>query len=457
MILTATLTHAEGEYAWTGAVELSDPASYRKLTVDDALAISLGGVVYSVMVDSKTMDRQGVSAPRMVAQVISPTARHASPRATPVSHTWAAPVYARDAAEEAVKEGIQWNLANWQIPGGRLAFHDASPIDVVRTIAKAAGGMVETLADGRLQVRHRFPVPVPRWLTTAPDHILTDASHILAVQERHVRRTRINRVTVRGYMPQPGFLSIEVDNRPDGLNQGRATFENGETAHLLVYAGVDVVSLKLTSSAGLLRPGPSYTLPLTQEVTFDRSPSATLDRPALTIDSVIWIGGDLGPLTMGPDRRTITAARTGLSIARVAYTTKAQSWTLTAPIQLSGLEEFTIHVAATGGNGASLDGDVICQRGNGNSPGEDIADPLLTDTQAKLSRGRAEIDDGEPLQEVSLTCVHRPGLTPGQLVEVRDTVMGGSWRGKITSVTHSAQGVRLTTSLELLRHVPTAP
>ncbi|MBF0341538.1 MAG: hypothetical protein HQL95_11345, partial [Magnetococcales bacterium] len=42
---------------------------------------------------------------------------------------------------------------------------------------------------------------------------------------------------------------------------------------------------------------------------------------------------------------------------------------------------------------------------------------------------------------------------PGQLVEVHDALMGQSWRGKITSVSHSAQGNKLTTSLEILRHV----
>jgi len=99
---------------------------------------------------------------------------------------------------------------------------------------------------------------------------------------------------------------------------------------------------------------------------------------------------------------------------------------------------------------------LLDQREQGEFPGDDISDPLLTDTQAKLSRGRAIIDAGEALQEVSLTCLHRPGLLPGQLVEVHDALMGQTWRGKVTSVGHAAQGPKLITSLELQRHVPTA-
>ncbi|MBF0153993.1 MAG: hypothetical protein HQL64_09670, partial [Magnetococcales bacterium] len=94
----------------------------------------------------------------------------------------------------------------------------------------------------------------------------------------------------------------------------------------------------------------------------------------------------------------------------------------------------------------------FCQRGDGAFRGADISDPLLSTDEAKRSRGRAEIDAGEALQEVSLTCLHRPGLMPGQLVEVHDALMGRSWRGKITSVSHSAQGNKLITSLELLRY-----
>ena len=71
----------------------------------------------------------------------------------------------------------------------------------------------------------------------------------------------------------------------------------------------------------------------------------------------------------------------------------------------------------------------------------------------RRSRGRAEIDTGESLQEMALTCVYRPGLLPGQLVEIHDSFMGRSWRGKITSVSHNANGPKVITTLDLLRYV----
>ncbi|MBF0128092.1 MAG: hypothetical protein HQM02_12895, partial [Magnetococcales bacterium] len=179
-----------------------------------------------------------------------------------------------------------------------------------------------------------------------------------------------------------------------------------------------------------------------------------LDKPATAIDSVIWLGNDLGAITLESDNRTVSIPNAGVAIARVTYRSMARAWGLSSPLMVAGLNEYPVQVHLTGTTGESPGtGEIFCQRGDGAFRGQDISDPLLTTDDAKRSRGRAEIDACEALQEVSLTCLHRPGFMPGQLVEVHDALMGRSWRGKITSVSHAAQGVRLVTSLEVLRHV----
>jgi|GEM_PF-6806836 len=42
-------------------------------------------------------------------------------------------------------------------------------------------------------------------------------------------------------------------------------------------------------------------------------------------------------------------------------------------------------------------------------------------------------DKDSGLQEVTLACVHRPGILPGDLVEVYDALMDRSWVGKVIS------------------------
>ena len=98
MILSANIAMAEGDYAWTGTMELEDPASYQRIRVDDPFTLELGGESFAMMVDNKTLIRDGISRPQLVVSMISPTARFAFPRAEPMEQTWETAIQARDAA-----------------------------------------------------------------------------------------------------------------------------------------------------------------------------------------------------------------------------------------------------------------------------------------------------------------------------------------------------------------------
>jgi len=95
--------------------------------------------------------------------------------------------------------------------------------------------------------------------------------------------------------------------------------------------------------------------------------------------------------------------------------------------------------------------NITVKRHAADRPAPDIVEPLLTDIRAALERGRAELDSGEPLQVVRITSLYVAGLAPGDLVEVRDMYQGGPWRGKVTSVSHTAAEGTLLTELELVR------
>lgn len=97
---------------------------------------------------------------------------------------------------------------------------------------------------------------------------------------------------------------------------------------------------------------------------------------------------------------------------------------------------------------------IVVQRGVGDRQGADIVDPLITAIDVALSRGRAEIDMNENLQDVSLTTVYRSGVRTGMLAEVHDQDQGTSWRGKIVGVQHRNQGNQLTTVLTIKKVAP---
>nr|CRH06011.1 Conserved protein of unknown function [Candidatus Magnetococcus massalia] len=454
-ILSLTLSIAEGDYAWTGNMELGNPAAFQRISVGDSLTLVLEGESFNLIVDNKSLTRDGVSRPQLSVALISPTARFAFPRAAPLERSWDTPVMAREAAEEAIGESIQWELVDWLIPAGRLSLYGASPLDLIRTLAEAAGGVIDTLPNGKLRVRHRFPAAVPDWEKGSADHILTDSSDNLSCHESHRFQSRVNRVTVRGYLPSGGYLSAEVDKRVDGLSSGRHGFHSGSAAQLLVHHGPETSIQSVSASAGELRPNADQFYTIAQDITFDGGHSAQLSQPVTAIQSVIWLGADLGGLSLQPDGRTVIAENSALSIARITCSVQAKSWQLTSPSTLAGLKRFPITVKVTAESGdIAQDGEIICQRGEGTFPGESISNPLLTTLEAKLSRGRAEIDAGESLQEIVLTCLYRSNILPGELVEIHDALLGKSFRAQVIGVSHSALGVKRITTIDLLRHVP---
>ncbi len=74
-VISATLSQAEQDYAWSGTMEVTNPASFGRIQINDPIDLELGGEVFKLIVDNKTIDRDGVGMPRLTLSVISPTAR----------------------------------------------------------------------------------------------------------------------------------------------------------------------------------------------------------------------------------------------------------------------------------------------------------------------------------------------------------------------------------------------
>jgi hypothetical protein len=81
--------------------------------------------------------------------------------------------------------------------------------------------------------------------------------------------------------------------------------------------------------------------------------------------------------------------------------------------------------------------DIVCIRGDGLHPGDDLVEPLLSTVEAALSRGRCELDEGSLADEQRLETVLMD-LRLGQIIQIDDTALG-EWRGKLTALSHSVQ------------------
>lgn len=94
---------------------------------------------------------------------------------------------------------------------------------------------------------------------------------------------------------------------------------------------------------------------------------------------------------------------------------------------------------------------ITVMRSAGDRPGEDIVDPLASEVQALIERGRNEIDEATPADGVEHVVRFDPAYRSGDLVEVNDSQQGATWRGKITAVEHVFEPVDRYTRLTIRR------
>jgi len=97
--------------------------------------------------------------------------------------------------------------------------------------------------------------------------------------------------------------------------------------------------------------------------------------------------------------------------------------------------------------------DIIVQRGDGDRPGDDIQEPLLSDLGAALARGRAEIDRATLHDERTMACNYQATVGNGELVQSHDSGQAETWRGKIIGITHELRGPAVTTTLRVWRPI----
>ncbi len=95
--------------------------------------------------------------------------------------------------------------------------------------------------------------------------------------------------------------------------------------------------------------------------------------------------------------------------------------------------------------------DITAVRGTGDRPADDIIEPLLTTTEAKLERARNELDNGELASIVRIEGRYQPNAFPGLLIQISDSAQGGNWRGIIASVEHRMIQGGVVTAMEIWR------
>lgn len=144
-------------------------------------------------------------------------------------------------------------------------------------------------------------------------------------------------------------LVAEVDNRSlteGGYNNGKTQFLPGDSVHYLLYQYL-IASTTHRSSAGTLSKVGSGQRQVEETVSFLDTVDASVRLPIYTLDSVEWLGNDLGAMS-APGGQALRCAVSGVGVAIVKYTAKFDVYRLNSPSSINGRDAFDIAILIVG-------------------------------------------------------------------------------------------------------------
>jgi hypothetical protein len=303
----------DGSFTWLARIELVRVEEWLRVRVGDAIDLDLYGETFRLAVDEKEMSRENAGiGMTLTLLAVSPLGL----RRERISRSWTGPVDARQAVEDLLGP-VTWQLPDWTISAGRVAAERADPVSLARQIAGAAGGVVESLPDGFILCRPRFPLAVPDWSMATPDHLVTD-NETLATSESYAPVELADRIAIADGDQESG--QDEVEFLPDEGNPHQGAIRVYPTPWrevAVVHTGDELVSL---SALGEQEREESELLQI-------QAGRGRTRYPVAGIVTTSWQYADLGAASFTADSREITSEIPEYSLLRLTYRTRCLAWT----------------------------------------------------------------------------------------------------------------------------------
>lgn len=314
-LLDIEVTSDEGQYVWAATCTLGDYQQIKSFPFNKPFQVSFGGELYSLVVDSRSIDRSNPQDPRAVVYGVSPIVKYAFPRARKISKTWEAVTQASDIALELIPE-LVWEVIDWPVPASTFGVQATSPLSAVQQLAAAVGAIVESLPDGSIHVRYKHPTSVPEYGPATKAFTLDDLIDNFSYSEKYQPNKLVNMLVLSDQQTSGGSRdTVEfVPDEGDVLN-----------GVLRIYPSVwrETISVHATAAvAGLTHQG-IKTRTETETVEFVAG-AASVRFPVVSITGTVWKDVDLGALSFQSyDRPLRSAASEGAySQAEISYQTQ---------------------------------------------------------------------------------------------------------------------------------------
>lgn len=322
------VTADEGDEYWTMTVTLSEVADYVRVRLKDSIAISIDGVVFNGIIDTKPIDRTDATNIAMSVTAVSPVALLDTPYVLAQDYLQSIAIGAHDLVEQILGQPVDWQIADWTIKPYRFAAQAVTPLAAARIIVEAAGAVLESNPDGSLYVRYLFPVSVPEFSTAAADEVFSDIEDNLSSREKNVYTPLFNKFRIReGSGTVSDYLEWTQDEGSSDSGILRAYPLPWRPASLEVrHTDGSIVSLQ-SIGVGVREE---------EELVEIREGQAELRYPAVSIVSLDWKSEDMGGLYLEPRTRTVTALNRdvnwGYGLVSVKYVVECLEYRVQFPV-----------------------------------------------------------------------------------------------------------------------------
>lgn len=308
------ISWGRGEYAMTATIQLADAAEYQLFARGAVVIISLFGDDYTVVVESKSRRRAHGSGWIYTINCLSPASRLDSPHAQTVSGELTGLASAL-AAQLSGAVSISWLTVDWYIPASTWIAADQTPLELLRTLAAAAGAILISEPDGSLTVEPAYPVAVPRWSEVVPDAVISEVLEVFEASDEDDHRPGFNRYLISDQMTSSEILRIEDEAIGGSLHHLRVYQTPWSDGFDLRHTGGNWVFLEALGIEARQE---------TETVEFVAGEGRTR-YPIYGIIAMAWRQVNLGTVTHGEDG-LLSASVDGESLLDITYTTRARLW-----------------------------------------------------------------------------------------------------------------------------------
>jgi len=321
-------------YLWTGQMSIANHQDYARMRKNDAIILVLQGVDYTLVIQNRSHSDDGNNGQaKFTIDVASPTVA-LSDKNLKISKAWGA-VMASVAAQAIVEQPIDWQIVDWLLPAGRLSYENANPMELLRKLVDAAGGIVQTTRTGSLKVQYKTPCAINKLSASAIDFTFSDTAHIFNYDERTPSGDFFNAAII-----------TDTDNAVDRQWSGEYIPTDDVSGVLRVYghAWLNPDSFEVTTTGNpSIKIGQGVVVYIEENQTLEfKKGQASTSYPVFILRECVWKYANLGELMWELDSPQLKTAAPSYSVAELKYTRRVVDFPIRHNVQDLETSQFLV-------------------------------------------------------------------------------------------------------------------